>query len=518
MRVILIKLLTFTVIKPLEDDPDMIGGYFIDDFNNLLTVIMGYSVELCSNLPVGSQFIQDAEEILKAGQRAKDLTQQLLTFSRKQVIQTQVLDVNVLIINLHKMLMRLIGEHIELLHLLSDKQALIMADSGQIEQVIINLVLNSRDAMPKGGKITLQTSLIAIDNGEETSFQADQGNYVLLSVTDTGQGMDKSTESKVFEPFFTTKEKGRGLGLGLSTVYGIVLQSGGKISVDSEPGKGTCIQILLPLANPELVIEQKPWLHVEAIGKGEQILIVEDEESLCRFFQKMISKLGYKVTIAHSGAEALSFLEQGLKPDLLITDVIMPGMNGKELADTVKLNNPEQKVMFMSGFTDDIIAPYGILNPGIQFIQKPFSAAEIATRITTILYTTPLSQSMKLKILMLDDEEDILALVKRSSIKRGHNFTGAGDVDAALEALKEDKFDVLLIDVNLVCSTGMEALQRIRAAGYNLPAIAISGALDPTHMEAMEALGVARYLEKSFELAQLIIAAEEVVKEFSPLP
>ncbi|MDD4310464.1 MAG: response regulator, partial [Candidatus Cloacimonetes bacterium] len=498
---------------------DLVGqlaGGVAHDFNNLLTVIMGYSAELCNSLPPDSQFIPDVEEILKAGKRAKDLTQQLLTFSRKQMIQAMVLDLNVIISNLDKMLRRLIGEHIELVNLLANEHTLIMADSGQMEQVIINLVVNSRDAMPKGGKITVQTSILVIDKVNETSFQADPGKYVLLSVTDNGKGMDKSTISKVFEPFFTTKEKGSGLGLGLSTVYGIVMQSGGKLSVESEPGKGTSIQILLPYATSETIIEQKPRINTDTLGKGEQILIVEDEESLCLYFNRMISRLGYKVTTAHSGAEALSLLAAGLKPDLLITDVIMSGMNGQELADQVRLNNPEQKLMFMSGFTDDIIIPFGVLNPGIHFIQKPFSSSEIAARISAVLNDYPKPQSKKLKILMLDDEKDILVLVKRVSNKRGHEFTGVEDVDSALQALNMEKYDILLVDVNLGCATGMEALQSIRETGHNLPAIAISGSLNPAHKEAMQALGVARYMEKSFELVQLIEAAEDVVMQLLP--
>ena len=363
-----------------------LAGGVAHDFNNLLTVIMGYSAELSSNLPPHSQDQNNAEEIFNAGSRAKELTQQLLAFSRKQVIQAKILDLNVLIASLHGTILRLIGEHIEIVSVLSAGNAMVKADQGQIEQIIINLVLNSRDAMPNGGKITISTEILAAITDEFANmYQVPPGKYVLLSVSDNGQGMPPSVQSKIFEPFFTTKDKGRGLGLGLSMVYGMVLQSDGNIFVDSEPGKGTTVKVFLPFTQETLPSAHKQVIEKEICGNGEHILIVEDEESLAVLFQKMVSKFNYNVTVANCGAEAIGKIENGLQPDLIISDVIMPGMNGKELADKVRQLVPTQKVLFMSGFTDNIIEPHGVLGSGIPFIQKPFSANEIAVKIKTLL-------------------------------------------------------------------------------------------------------------------------------------
>ena len=240
--------------------------------------------------------------------------------------------------------------------------------------------------MPNGGKITISTEILAAITDEFANmYQVPPGKYVLLSVSDNGQGMPPSVQSKIFEPFFTTKDKGRGLGLGLSMVYGMVLQSDGNIFVDSEPGKGTTVKVFLPFTQETLPSAHKQVIEKEICGNGEHILIVEDEESLAVLFQKMVSKFNYNVTVANCGAEAIGKIENGLQPDLIISDVIMPGMNGKELADKVRQLVPTQKVLFMSGFTDNIIEPHGVLGSGIPFIQKPFSANEIAVKIKTLL-------------------------------------------------------------------------------------------------------------------------------------
>lgn len=363
-----------------------LAGGVAHDFNNLLTVIMGYSAELSSSLPPDSQSRLDAEEILKAGTRAKGLTQQLLIFSRKQHTQAQVLDVNELITNLHSIFSRLIAEHIEIVSKYSQEKATIKADQSQIEQVVINLVLNSRDALVMGGKITIETSIVdsTIDDINH-QFQIKPGKYVLISVSDTGTGIPKAIQDKVFEPFFTTKDKGSGLGLGLSTVYGIVTQAGGNIIVESEPDQGATFKVLLPYTEEKPVLEQEASIDTALQGKREEILIVDDEESLAVLFRKMVSKLGYEVTVANSGAEAMLLIESGLHPDLVISDVIMPGMNGKVLVEKIRQLIPDQKVLFMSGFTDNVLGPFGVLNNGIPLLQKPFTSKEIAQKIRTLL-------------------------------------------------------------------------------------------------------------------------------------
>ncbi len=488
-----------------------LAGGVAHDFNNLLAVIMGYSAELSRSPALDRQSREDAEEIFKAGTRAKGLTQQLLTFSRKQHIQAKVLDVNELLSNLQGIFSRLISEHIGIVSISSQEKAIIKADQGQIEQVVINLVLNSRDALTMGGKITIETCVIATTTKDiEYQFQVKRGKYVQISVSDTGVGIPKGIQNKVFEPFFTTKGKGNGLGMGLSTVYGIVTQAGGSIIMESEPGMGTTFKVLLPYSEEELPVEHEVLTDTNLHGSGELILIVDDEEPLAVLIRKMLSKLGYEVTHANSGADAIHLIESGLQPALVISDVIMPIMNGKELVDNIKQIIPDQKVLFMSGFTDNIIVPFGVMDSGIPFIQKPFTSSEIAQKIRTLLPVASKVSNKSIRILMLDDEADILFIMNRTCNKTGHEFKGVGDLEEALQELGNTQYDVLFIDVNLRGITGMEALQSIRAAGYNLPVIAMSGALEPKQEKAMQDLGVQCILEKSFDMMLLINAAEEI--------
>jgi PAS domain S-box-containing protein len=363
-----------------------LAGGVAHDFNNLLTVIMGYSAELCAGTAPLSQIKQDAEEVFKASVRAKELTQQLLTFSRKQVLQTKTLDLNALICNLNGVFLRLIGTHIEIVQKLTKDSVTIYADQGQIEQLIINLVINSRDAMPKGGKIYIETSLIAAYSKEmEEKYQVSPGKYVLLTVTDTGPGIPKEVQSKLFEPFVTTKGKGKGLGLGLFNVMNIVDNYNGKITVESEAEQGPSFKILLPYSAGKHFGEAPEAKDPDIHGHGELILIVEDEEALAKYFQKMVSKLGYEVCVAYSGAEALHKLNKEIKPELVISDIIMPGINGRELAERIRELLPQQKLLFMSGFTDDILQPLGVSKDQIPFIQKPFTALQLAKQIKAIL-------------------------------------------------------------------------------------------------------------------------------------
>lgn len=365
-----------------------LAGGVAHDFNNLLTVIMGYSAELCNSTASDEQISQDAEEIFKASVRAKELTQQLLTFSRKQVVQTQTLDLNEVIDRMKGVFNRLIGSHIEIKHKLAEEQVMIFADQGQIEQLILNLIVNSRDAMPAGGVISVETAVISVNNLElQDEYQVPVGKYVLLSVADNGTGVPKTLQDKLFDPFFTTKSEGKGLGLGLSNVLSIVNAAGGKISVESNPGHGTCFRILFPYSALQPQSTTRDSIDADLHGHGESILIVDDEEALADYIKKMVSRLGYQVTVAYSGAEALHKLGRGLEPVLVITDIIMPGMNGRELADRIRERYPRQKLLFMSGFTDDILQPLGVSEDEdeIPFIQKPFSAELLAQKIKQLL-------------------------------------------------------------------------------------------------------------------------------------
>jgi|GEM_PF-753997 len=363
-----------------------LAGGIAHDFNNLLTVILGYGEELLDNLPDDDPARFEAEEIVKAGQRASSLTHQLLAFSRRQVIQPRILDINSLLTNLGAMLHRLIGEHIEIETKLQPELWEIKADPGQIEQVIINMVVNSRDAMPNGGKLSIETSAATISDISLGQFiDAEPGNYVIIKINDCGEGIPKDILDRIFEPFFSTKDKSKGLGLGLSTAYGIVKQSGGFVTVESELGKGTCFRIYLPATREKPSARMTASVGNDLLGNGEKIMIVEDEVSLLQLFAKIVGNLGYNVTVCANGTEALELIHSGYHPDLVITDIIMPVLNGKELADRITILNPKQKLLYMSGFTDDVLAEHGVASQGIPFLQKPFTARGIAVKIKQLL-------------------------------------------------------------------------------------------------------------------------------------
>lgn len=482
-----------------------LAGGIAHDFNNLLTVILGYSEEILDNLELNNPLRMEAEEIVKAGRRASNLTRQLLTFSRKQVTQPDIIGFNDTINNLHKLLFRLLGEDIEIEMALADDLPMIKADPGQIEQIIINLALNARDAMPKGGTLRLETGaqlLVQEDLRNHPELKA--GNYACLSISDTGCGMSKEILDKVFEPFFTTKAAGKGLGLGLSTVYGIVKQSEGQVFVESEVGQGTCFKILIPATEESLDADRDPLLNKGYSGNQEQILIVEDEKALLHFLTKLIRSLGYMVSAKSSGAEALALIEGGFRPDLVLTDVVMPGMNGKELSEQIKRIVPQQKVLFMSGFTADTLLDKGIKDLEIPFIQKPFTAKDIAARIHDILFKPAPAPKRSHQILMLDDEENIRILLRRACLKRGHQFSGFGTLEETLQALSERSYDILLLDMHLFGMDGPQALNKIREAGHEIPVIVLTGAINNLEREYLQNQGVIETMEKSFDNQPLL--------------
>jgi two-component system, cell cycle sensor histidine kinase and response regulator CckA len=356
------------------------------DFNNLLTVVTGYSSLLLSDMQEHDHSYEEISEINKAGERAASLTRQLLAFSRKQVLQPRVVDLNWVVHEMDRMLRRVIGENINLTVMLDNSVAAIKADPGQIEQVIMNLALNARDAMRKGGQLTIRTD--TVDLREPLTLRhlnIPPGAYVTLAVTDTGLGMSPEIQARIFEPFFTTKQQGEGTGLGLSTVYGIVKQSGGTIVVHSEPGQGTTFRIYLPrvneiparLSSPSVINYPPGW---------ETILVVEDEDAVRALVCSILQKQGYNVLGASNAGEALHICEQhGNKIDLMITDVIMPSMSGSELADRLKLLRPEMNVLFISGYSDNAIAHQGILKPDTAFLEKPFEPHVLAAKVREIL-------------------------------------------------------------------------------------------------------------------------------------
>lgn len=364
-----------------------LAGGVAHDFNNLLTVITGYSELALRRLDADDPLRLGIEEIKKAGDRAASLTRQLLAFSRKQVLQPKVLKLNSIVANVDKLLRRLIGEDVDVLLSLEPSTGHIMADPGQIEQVIINLAVNARDAMPLGGKLTIETSNLRVDNTlSETHKTIRPGNYVLLEVSDTGSGMDTETQSRIFEPFFTTKEPGKGTGLGLSTVYGIVEQSEGSIWVRSELGKGTSFKVYFPCVEDPVATEGIPDFCGESPQGQETILLAEDEEQVREMARRILELHGYRVLDAKNGNEALSMLENyDGHIDLLLTDAVMPQMSGIELATILSNLSPGIKVLYMSGYTSDASVRHGILSQAIAFLQKPFTPDVLIRKVREVL-------------------------------------------------------------------------------------------------------------------------------------
>jgi len=370
-----------------------LAGGVAHDFNNLLTVISGYGHMILRDLPGEDPLQGCVEEVLKAASRATSLTNQLLAFSRRQVIQPKVLDLNALVANMDRMLRRVIGEHIELETVLSPGLGSVRADAGQLEQVIINLAVNARDAMAEGGKLSIRTSNVEVARSSRLHADVRPGSYVSLTVSDTGKGMDAEIMVHLFEPFYTSKETGKGTGLGLSTVYGIVKQSGGEIVVESKPGHGATFTIYLPrITDPAQIA---PPLDAQpAVRAGtETILLVEDELGVRQLVCEMLQRLGYRILPAGSGTEAIRLFEQHRGSiDLLVTDVIMPQMSGRELALRLKLQQPSLKVLYISGYTDDMLAHHRVLESNVFLLQKPFAPDELAKKLREVL-DTPTARS-----------------------------------------------------------------------------------------------------------------------------
>jgi PAS domain S-box-containing protein len=365
-----------------------LAGGVAHDFNNLLTVIHGYSELILTNLDENSRLHQDVREIIHASERASSLTGQLLAFSRKQVLQPKVLYLNAHVSNMDKMLRRMIGENIELMTLLAKDLGRIKADPGQIEQVILNLAVNARDAMLNGGKLTIETANIELDeNYARSHIGVTPGHYVMLSVSDTGVGIAREVKERIFEPFFTTKEKGKGTGLGLSTVFGIIQQSGGNIWVYSEPGLGTTFKIYLPRIEEDTESLKPSAVSTKSLQGSETILLVEDEEIVRKLACTILQKNGYKVLEAPNGEEALRIVQgqNGNPIHLLVTDVVMPGMSGRQLADHLERLRPEMKILYISGYTDNAIVHHGVLEKGIDYIQKPFTIEGLARKVREVL-------------------------------------------------------------------------------------------------------------------------------------
>lgn len=362
-----------------------LAGGIAHDFNNALTAIMGYSDIIAKDAEVKDKHRSYIDEIKKSAERAATLTQQLLAFSRKQIMQPKVLNLNTMLKNTKNMLQRMIGEDITFRLQTATPIDMIKVDPGKIEQVVINLAVNARDAMPNGGILEVETKNIFLDHAFcEMHKGADPGNYVLLSVHDTGKGIDNETMKHIFEPFFTTKEIGKGTGLGLATVYGIVRQSGGYIDVQSQEGSGTTVAIYLPRVDkvPETVEKHESKV---AEGKNETILFVEDDDMVRNMVAAVLEQYGYNVIEAENGSVAMKRCEQEDKIHLMITDVVMPGTSGPDLVRQIITMQPEMKVLYISGYTDDAIVHHGVLDENTPFLQKPFTPQKLALKVQELL-------------------------------------------------------------------------------------------------------------------------------------
>ena len=364
-----------------------LAGGIAHDFNNLLTAILGYGNLLHMKLTPGDPSRNDVEEILSAGKRATDLTRQLLAFSRRQVLMPKILNLNTVVEDVGKILKRLIGEHIELTTRIQPELGRVRADPGQVEQVIMNLAINARDAMPDGGRLTIETRDADLDVSYAIRHEDVQpGPYVMLAVSDTGAGMDAETQARIFEPFFTTKERGKGTGLGLSTVYGIVRQSGGHIWVYSEPGRGSTFKVYLPRAETRSETHKVPVFTPDPEGGSEAVLVVEDEAPVRKLLCSVLKSKGYRVSEAASGAEALEVNRSAPAPiQLLVTDLVMPGMGGRELGEHMMDAQPGLKVLYVSGYTEDAVVRQGNLTNGTSFLSKPFTPETLLRKVRALL-------------------------------------------------------------------------------------------------------------------------------------
>ena len=364
-----------------------LAGGIAHDFNNLLSVVLGYSTMLLEELRPEDRIASPVAEIQRAGDRAADLTRQLLAFSRQQVLEPQIVDLNGVLASIDRLIHRLIGEAVQLHTLGEPDLGLVRVDVGQLEQVVVNLVVNARDAMPDGGTLTIETANVELDQDDAAEHPGTRpGPHALLAVTDTGCGMDADTMARVFEPFFTTKPRGKGTGLGLSTVFGIVQQSGGSLRVSSVVGQGTTFRIYFPHADAPAKAHVAPVVPAVPLGRSETILLVEDEAQVRSLAQKILVRSGYQVIEARDPEEALArAVATSQHIDLLLTDVVMPGMSGRQLADRLEATRPGLKVLFMSGYTDATVAQHGVLNPGISLLQKPITPAGLTRKIREVL-------------------------------------------------------------------------------------------------------------------------------------
>jgi PAS domain S-box-containing protein len=486
-----------------------LAGGIAHDFNNLLTVILGYSAVLERRLS-DDPLLKNVIEVRKAGERAAQLTQQLLAFSRKQVLRPRVISVNQLVRGTEVLLRRLIGEHIGLTVDLDPDVGNIKADPGQIEQVLMNLAINARDAMTKGGRLLVETRRHRLSPEAAALRSLQPGAHAELTVTDTGCGMDEQTKRRIFEPFFTTKDLGIGTGLGLSTVQGIVNQSGGSISVYSELGVGTTFKIYLPLVDDLSAESDSPVLQTAAPA-GETILVVEDDASIRRLAVEVLREHGYQVFEAGCAEEAITTCEAGPAADLLLTDVVMPGMNGHELAGVLMASHPALKVLYMSGYTEKGIVQQGVVDPSLNFLQKPFRPDELLWKVGEVLTRRP----GPAKVLIVDDDTQVRSFVATLLEVEGFEVSQAANGRQAQERCRAGDIDLVITDLVMPEQEGLETIHAIRRNWPQLPVIAISGAFGGAYLDLAKKLGAQAIIRKPFQADEVLAEVQRLTKRSS---
>ena len=501
-------------IQKMESIGNLAGGV-AHDFNNILSAIIGFSQLALMKLPEDHPAADHLRIIYESGERAASLTRQLLAFSRKQVLEMKVVNLNTIIENVSKMLRRVIGANIVLDLDLQNPIKNILADAGQMEQVLMNLLVNARDAMPSGGRVTVETSEVCVR--EELDQKVTPGSYVMLSVVDTGTGMNKEVQERIFEPFFTTKDVGKGTGLGLSTVYGIVKQHDGHITVHSEKGQGTTFKIYFPTVNREAdrINVQK---QSELMKGTETVLVVDDEPSIRKLLIQTMQPLGYKLFDAHSGEDALKVSDEYPGAiDLLVTDVVMPGMNGMQLAEAFKHRRPDMRVIFMSGYTDHTIVQKDMLDRNLILIQKPITPSVVAAKVREVLdkkdtfeKSSAILQDLGgMRILYADDDEPSRRLV-RMYLEHSHGILDSCENgQIAVDKFQSGSYDIVLMDMQMPVMDGFAAARAIRsweaARGLKAtPVIAVTGLGASDELQASLKAGCTSHISKPIGKEALI--------------
>jgi len=484
-----------------------LAGGIAHDFNNLLTVINGYAAIVLKRLRPEDPLRRDLEPVAQAGERAAGLTRQLLAFSRGQVMQPRIVDLNETLRSLEPMLARLVREDIDLKVMPASTLWKVKIDPTQIEQVILNLAINSADAMPGGGELTIETANVTLNEAyARDHIDVTPGPHVLLAVSDTGIGMDSVTQARIFEPFFTTK--GRGTGLGLSTAYGIVKQSGGNIWVYSEPNRGTIFKVYLPAAVGSAGLEREPEpAAVPEEHTGGAVLIVEDDEQVRHFAATVLRGLGYSVEICGDGEAALERIAAGYRPSLVITDVVMPRMGGRELADRLAELHPEIRVLFVSGYTENAIVHHGALDPGVNFLSKPFTPESLSTAVRETFGI----QARTRRVLVVDDETEVRQYFSTLLKEAGYDVVEASDGSEAVAAMRASAADLILLDLVMPEQEGLETIQLLRAEFPAAKIVAISGKFEGKFLSVARHLGAHIAMAKPVEADKLLAAIRELL-------